>query len=489
MRLPLSRRIAVFLLGVGLCLAGAVSIRSHPDKAGTFGFDEVHYLHLLRSGWSSVHEGTTGSYYASRALPFLIVRLLFGYHADQDWNLPAWSRDMTVLSAACLIFTGWVLWRALRVRGNEALTPYALLLLVATKAFLGFYIYYPMLGDVFAMGVSALFLHGFFQGIPFLQWAALAASVFTSPLLSAFLFLILSFSRSADASPSRSAPPRSQVFWAACLAIPVLAIAVAAFTLVPDSTIAVARGWGNPKYFEQPVLVALAFALAALAIRYAVLPAAHWRLRDYLRALRPGAAAAGICLLLAATLWVSLQAAVVTEQDAAFAGRGLLIKFSYLLGHPGPVGIPSNLLFYGVAPAALLVNWRRFAGWLAYLGPGVALAFSFTMALFGLDGEVRHVTMLVPLAVLGATEICREPLVRIGIPVLLLWAAVLSLSWIPFLYLDPSYEGERQLSAFGMCWSVPHYFAALAMAGTTAAAAWRWLRLPALDNYAGKAHG
>src|SRR3712207_7044589 len=68
------------------------------SKAGQPGFDEWHYLDLLRWGWGAVLGGVTPSYYASKSLPFLIANAVFGYSADQGWNYP--DRKSTRLNSS-----------------------------------------------------------------------------------------------------------------------------------------------------------------------------------------------------------------------------------------------------------------------------------------------------------------------------------------------------------------------------------------------------
>lgn len=447
--------------GVFAALAIAYVAPDYPPKGARPTFDEVHYLHLLRYGWASVTDGTTGLYYASKSLPFLLVNALFGF-SSSVWDFEGYYGGMIVFNTACLAFAAWVLVRALALQGLKKLAPAALILLLCNRAFLNFYIYYPRLPDAFVLGLGALFLLGHVENRRKLIWASLFLSLLSCPQLTVFIVLYLAFPLPAKLPKKDPGTPRGrQLFWSVILGAPALGLGLWTLFVSPETTVAVAEGWQNPKYFKGSAVVLGSITAAGAALWFSVMPLQSWHWTKVLRSLDLRRALLAVVAVGLVTLAMK-SVATGESQGFAYGIRGIAIKMSYLLSKPGP-GPLSHIVFFGLTGAFALMTWRELSRWVSGQGPGFALAFATTLIYFGLDGEVRHVIFLLPLVVLGICHAAREKLLAIR-PSLLIWTAlILSLNWVAFLNLDETYAGERHLSAFGMCWSPIHYGAAIAI--------------------------
>jgi len=113
----------------------------------------------------------------------------------------------------------------------------------------------------------------------------------------------------------------------------------------------------------------------------------------------------------------------------------------------------------------VLVFWREFADWVSQQGLGFSLGFCVSIILIGgIDGEVRHLTYLLPIAVVGVCQVASPLLRKLGANLLLWSGLVFSLNWILFLRLGPTHLSEKHLSAFGICWSKTHYLIGMSLA-------------------------
>lgn len=452
----------LFWLGIAACVGVAYVARDYPPKNNRPTFDEVHYLHLLRFGWATIVDGTTNAYYAAKSFPFLFMRNAFSYTAEQGWDFSRWYLDITLFNWACLAYGAWAVFRILSYQKRLNLLLVAIALLLCNRAFLNFYNYYPILGDVFMLALGALIAMGHFLKKRGLIWIALPIAGLTAPQISLFVLIYLAFKPAGGETTEGAPDRRMQALYATLFAVPILATGLYAFYGIPEKSIAVAEAWQNPKYFKDPLVLGLSVVCAAVALYFASLPLSYRKPLDYLRqvAWKHAAAAAAVAALVS---WAVGRASGGSKAGADFAAQGIPIKMSYMLSHPGPPGIPSHVIFYGWVAVLVLVFWKSFARWVSEQGAGFALAFSFTLMFMGLDGEVRHVTFMLPMVVIGVCNVADKFLVKLGATKLIWAGLLLSLNWVIFLHADPTYVGERHLSAFGMCWSPTHYFIALAI--------------------------
>jgi len=469
------RGIAIAIGIMFISVLGVLLVNYSPEKSNP-GFDEPWYMGLASSGWLSVSSGQTGTYHAAKSMPFLVFRAIFGGVVGDAADYSTLAPYFLLFNALCLFLACIAVAKILQHLGKGDLIVSALILMIVTKAFLVFYDYYPILGDVFVFALGAALAYGVVLRRLSVQYAVLAVSAITSPQLCLFALLIIIFPNSPTPVKSNERTLLSPLLFAALVAFPIICAASAIF-LVPERTVAVAEWWGNPKYFKQPAVVIAAVALAGIVLWAAALPARMLTLQSV-------ACSISWRHILFSVLLLSLIAAIVSKSLGASGPTigipsvvdALLIKFSYLLSKPGPPGLLSHILFLGVAAAAVIVVWRDFSRWLVLQGSGVALGFAVMLTYFGLDGEVRHVIFLYPLIVVGLIDICSARIRKIGPVKLFVANALVSLSWLPFFYFDASYRGERHLSAFGMCWSLQHYVIAIIMSAMTFYLAWRWFR-------------
>lgn len=454
------------LLGLVGCLLLIYFTPFYPFKGGRPTFDEVHYLHLLRFGWNSVVDGTTQTYYASKSLPFLMANALFDYE-QRDWDFLTYYWDMRALNLIFLAFSAWCIFRILRIKNLGHLTPFALVLLLVNRAFLSFYVYYPTLPDIFVLVPASFFLLGHFQKSAAKIWISLVAALFTSPQLVLVIIIYLGFSKWKTALPSAAAvEPESRpnhIFWALVFGVPVLAMSLWGMFVEPDKIVAVAEAWVNPKYFKEPWVLVLSYLAAVIALWFVVTPLSHWGWRAGLRAISFWPGVIGVAVAFSSVTYVNWTSTKKAE-EIAYGSRGLWIIQTYLVSKPF-VGVISQVITFGLIGIFAILTWRALSRWIASNGIGLTLGAVFSLAFFGVHGEVRHAILLLPLLVVGICETSADLLKRIGLPKLIWGGLVLACNGFVFLYLDPEFRGERHLSAFGMCWSPQHYFAALAIAG------------------------
>lgn len=460
----LRRSWLVTLFGVFSCVFGAyLCVRYRIAMTGAEpGFDEVHYYRLLRFGREAITGGSTVVYYAFKSLPFLLVHSLFTVGGTAGWSHLFYYRAMLLFNSACLILVAWTVVQTLIRRGLKKLIPFALVLLFYNRAFLSFYVWYPRVPDIFSLTIGSLFFMGYLNGNKQLVWASLVLAAMTDPVLTLFILICVSvwFKGPAIDFKGTTASKGNQLFWSMLFGVPVVGLGLAALYVFPDQTVAVAEGWGNPRYFKSPWVVALSVAAAVPAIWYATLPLSYWSWKSVLKSISLKH------FILAFAIKAIIEAFVRSICANQTYGYNPLytvaITESYLLSKPAP-GLLSWVIFCGLIGVLVLLMWKPFSRWIAERGPGLALAFCATLTAFGLDGEVRHVLFFIPLLVIGICEVAGERFGRLPISGLIWFGLILSTNALVFFALNSfsPYGGAMMLSAFGMCWTPLHYLAAV----------------------------
>lgn len=414
-------------------------------------------------------SGQTDSYHAFKSFPFLVFHAIFGSQVSHGDSYDDVYWEFILFNLACLAAAAILIAMTLRKQQLGDYVPHAIIMFFGTKAFLAFYLHYPLLGDQFAVLLGALIMYGLFSNRRIVVVLATMISAGTSPVLSFFALATLAWPKLEDKdSPGRTGISQFRSVGSLAVAILLVLIPVSgglmALFVFPSETVQIAEKWGNVKYMTSPGTLSVATIVAACVCWFSARPVRHFSARKIMRAFSRAYFSLG-CIVLGFTwllIYLSLGSSASSNEMPGLFGA-ILIKWSYMLSHPGPPGLLSIAGFLGLPAAIIIVNWRKFSSWLSTGGFGLSFGFAATWIFFGLDGEIRHVLFLYPLIIVGSIAIAARRIRAFGVQNMLLSCGFISVLWIPFIGLSDQSGREPHLSSFGMCWNSSQYLLGLLM--------------------------